>query len=142
MRIMFIDDERRRQQLYVEELELAGHEVVFQENVDPALEMLKDSSNKFDLVVLDISMPPGTSFEFEDTLGGSQTGLPFYDSIRRLRPDQKIVALTNVLDARVSGHLGREDQRLCRLVRKPDMSPFQFAQFVDEFVAGKVSKEG
>jgi CheY-like chemotaxis protein len=136
MRIMFIDDERRRQHLYVEELEENGHEVDFQESVDPALAILCNPANHFDLVVLDISMPPGDSFAFEDTLGGSQTGLPFYDRIRKERPGQKVVALTNVLDARVSEHLGREDPKLCKLVRKPDTLPFQFAQMVEEFVSG------
>ncbi|MFY9622582.1 MAG: response regulator [Pyrinomonadaceae bacterium] len=130
---MFIDDERRRMKLYVEELESNGHEVLFRDNVDSALETLNDLAEHFDLIVLDISMPPGKAFAFEDTIGGSRTGLALYATIRSLQPDLPIVALTNVADRRVADRLQGEDARLCRLVRKPETLPFQFAELVEEF---------
>ena len=136
MRIMFVDDERRRMQLYVEELVDRGHDVLFQDNVDSALATIRDPAERFDLVVLDISMPPGTEYKFEDTVGGTRTGLALYDTIRSVRPELKILALTNVSDPRVAEHFRRADDHLCRLVRKPEFLPIQFADLVGEFVSG------
>lgn len=142
MRIMFIDDDRRRMRKYVEALEGDGHEVLFQDNVDSALATLRSPAEHFDLVVLDISMPAGTAYEFEDTVGGTRTGLPLYDTIRSWRPNLKIVALTNVPpDPSIAKHFSREKDPLCRLVRKPENLPTQFAKLVGEFLAGTNNKD-
>ncbi|MBC8031915.1 MAG: response regulator [Pyrinomonadaceae bacterium] len=135
MRIMFVDDERRRMRLYVEELQDNGHEVLFEDNVDSALAVIEDPTRHFDLLVLDISMPPGETFEFEDTRGGARTGLALYDKIRGLRPDLKIVALTSVAERRVVEQLTRENPRLCLFLRKPENLPFLFAQKVETFLS-------
>ena len=135
MRILFVDDERRRVRLYVQELEKNGHEVVFEDNPDAALKTLQDVSEHFDLLVLDVSLPPSETFKFADTRGGMQTGLPLYDNIRRLRPDLKIVALTNVSSSEVQNRFAQEDPRLCRLYIKPDTLPFRFAEKVREFLS-------
>jgi CheY-like chemotaxis protein len=136
MKIMFIDDEPRRMRVVVEELEEAGHEVLFQDNVDPALAILRDPSQSFDLVIIDISMPSGEEYKFEDTDGGSRTGISLYETIRGLRPDLKIVVFTNVSDRRVAERFTDKDDPLCRFVRKPDILPFQFVELVNEFVNG------
>ena len=135
MRIMFIDDEGRRMRVYVEELEDAGHEIVFQNRVDSALSILRESTEQFDLVVLDISIPSGAEYRFEDTDGGSRTGIALYDTIRSLRPDLKILVFTNVSDPRVAKRFAKENAKLCRFARKPDELPFQFVKMVEEFVA-------
>lgn len=131
MKIMFIDDESRRMGVVVEELRDAGHEVNFQDNVDSALETLREHAGHFDLVILDISMPSGKEYRFEDTDGGSRTGMALYDTIRDAWHDLKIVVFTNVLDLRVREHF--KDAHLCRLVRKPDVLPFQFVELVEKF---------
>jgi CheY-like chemotaxis protein len=133
MKIMFIDDEPRRMQVYVEELEDAGHEVNFQDNVDSALTVLRNRSECFDLVVIDISMPSGAEYKFEDTDGGSRTGIALYDTIRKIWPDLKIMVFTNVSDRRVADRLANEDAQLFRFVRKPDTLPFQFVGLVEGF---------
>src|SRR5882762_3523780 len=117
MRIMFIDDERRRMRVYIEELQDAKHEVLLQDNVDEALEILRKATECFDLIVLDVSMPSGKEYKFEDTNGGSRTGLVLYDTIRHLQPDLKIIVFTNVSDRGVAERFRKEDARLCRFVR-------------------------
>lgn len=136
MKILFIDDDRRRMRNYVDELVDNGFHVVFEDNVDHALTTFRAQSD-FDLVVLDISMNPGKEYKFEDTVGGTRTGLALYDTIRAERPDLRIVALTNVPNPRVAEHFARDSDRLWRLVRKPDVLPRQFASLVGEFVASK-----
>src|SRR5687768_7226861 len=127
MKILFIDDEHRRMRIYVQELEDAGHEVVFEDNVDSGLAALR-KGGPFGLVVLDISMPTGTEYRFEDTDGGSRTGIALYDTIRSLRPDLKVMVFTNVSDHRVAERFAKEDSRLCRFARKPDKLPFQLVE--------------
>lgn len=133
MRILFIDDERQRMEPYVWGLEDDHHEVVFQDKVDSALETLHDPNERFDMAVLDISMPPGTEYEFEETVGGIRTGILLYAKIRSLWPDLKVVALTNVPYERLAKHFEGEDTRLYRFVNKQDKLPIEFAKLVNEF---------
>jgi CheY-like chemotaxis protein len=140
VKLLFIDDDRRRMTKYVDELIENGYEVVFEDNVDLALATLR-SHKDVDLVVLDISMPPGAEYKFEDTVGGTRTGLALYDTIRTERPELRIVALTNVPDPRVAEHFARDNASLWRLVRKPDVLPRQFAEFVGQFLTGKGGEE-
>lgn len=136
MRIMFIDDEPRRMSIYVEELEEAGHEVLFRDNTDSALVTLRDPSEHLDLVVVDISVPPGMEYRFEDTDNGSRTGIALYDTIRKERPGQKVMVFTNVRDPRLAEQFAKEDGRICLFARKPDILPFQLVEMVEEFVSG------
>lgn len=135
MKILFVDDESRRMASVVDELKQQGHQVVFQTSVDPALALLKDQNQQFDLVVLDISMPSGRTFEAEDTDGGARTGFHFYDALREMRPALKIVVYTNVADPGVERHFKGQDQSLCKFVRKPSVLPFQFVEEIERFVA-------
>ena len=138
MRILLIDDDTRRMTKYVNELVDNGYEVVFEDNVDSGLATLLSKGN-FDLVVLDISMPPGSEFKFEDTVGGTRTGLALYDTIRAERPNLPIVVLTNVPDSRLAEHFAKDGDRLCGFVRKPEVLPRQFATFVGQFLTRKDS---
>lgn len=133
MNILFIDDERRRMEPYVIELQLNGHEVVFHDEVDRALYTIQDNTVHFDLVVLDISMPPGESFAHEETREGFRSGLVLYERLRNVRPNLKVIFLTNVSDRRVAERFAMEDPTLCRFVRKPDILPFAFSRLVEEF---------
>jgi CheY-like chemotaxis protein len=119
---------------YVEELKDNKYEVHFEDNVGSAVATIEDPAQQFDLLVLDISMPPGDAFKSADTRGGMRTGLPLYDKIRRLRPDLKIVVLTNVIERGVKERFALEDRRLCRFVSKPDALPFKFAELVGKFL--------
>ena len=59
-RILFVDDEPRWVQLYVDELMFSGFEVTMAQSADKAIKLL--DSQTFDLVILDIMMPPGKHF--------------------------------------------------------------------------------
>lgn len=135
MRILFVDDEFRRMRMYVEELTETGHEVVFKDNVDDALKTLRDESESFDLVIVDISMSPGSEYRFEDTDGGSRTGIALYDTIRHERPGLKVMVFTNVSDRRLAERFAKESARVCRFARKPDILPFQLVEQVQAFVS-------
>lgn len=141
MKILFIDDDRRRMRLYVDELVRSGHEVTFEDNIDQALATFR-SRDDIDLVVLDISMDAGTEYRFEETGGGTRTGLRLYDTIRAERPELRIVVLTNVPTLRIAAHFEQDSHRLWRLVHKPDVLPRQFVSLVGDFSTGKDGEEG
>jgi CheY-like chemotaxis protein len=134
MKVLFVDDDWRRLERHVDELRDRGYTVTFESQVDPAIAILRDSANYFDLIILDISMPPGKEMFFQDTVGGTRTGVALYDLVRNLRPNVKIIALTNVPDKGVANYFHNEDPNLCRFVRKPEALPFRFGELVSEFL--------
>jgi CheY-like chemotaxis protein len=135
MRIMFIDDESRRMKMYVDELEESGHTVSFQSSVDSALATLREEGGRLDLVVIDVSISPGMEYKYEDTDGGTRTGIALYATIRRDWPDLKVMVFTNVPDSRLAEKFSNEDSRVCLFARKPDILPFQLVEMVEEFVS-------
>lgn len=135
MRMLFIDDEERRMMPVVEELKFAGHDVIFKAQVDSAVELINNQNEEFDLVVIDVSMPPGQKFQAEDTYGGARTGIHLYNLLRIARPKVKIIVLTNVADRGVEEHFRRENPALCRFIRKPSILPFQFVEEIENFVS-------
>jgi CheY-like chemotaxis protein len=137
MRVLFIDDEKRRMAPVIEEFQSLHHTIQFQDTVDGALKLIRNSAEQFDVVVMDISMASGQEFLREETDGGARTGILLYEAIRQERPGQKIAVFTNVSDPRVADRFMSEDHRLCRFVRKPDVLPFQFVEEIEKFVASK-----
>jgi CheY-like chemotaxis protein len=130
--ILFVDDEPRRMQLFVEELEACGFHVSFERDAETALAVFRLPDRRFDLIVLDISMPAGGEFAHEDTHQGLRTGLYLYDKIRLVTKEVPVVILTNVADRRVSERFDR--QMNCWFFRKSDMLPFQFAEQVSQIL--------
>ena len=108
---------------YVKELDLSGYQVVFIADVDAALEFFEENRNLIDLLILDIMMPPGSSFKDEDTQLGLRTEVHFYERIRRVTSDLPIIILTNVSDERVAERFAAENK--CWFLRKEDFFPFQ-----------------
>lgn len=95
--ILFVDDEKRRMKSYVEELENSGYEVEFESDVDSALKNFKNNKDKIDLVILDIMMPAGDSFNNTQTENGLKTGICLYQEIRKQKEIIPIIILTNII---------------------------------------------
>lgn len=124
--ILIIDDEAREMDSYVRELKLSGYRVVFQKDVDDALEFLRQNLQDIRLVILDIMMPPGKAFKGENTRDGLRTGMFFYGRIREMAPDLPVVILTNVRDERVAKRFHKENR--CWFLRKEDYLPFELVE--------------
>ena len=134
MKILFIDDEKRRMEPVVEELELLQkHKVIFEYEVDSAVKLIEDTTKEFDVFIIDVSMPPGREFRGEDTYGGARTGVHLYDLIRKTRPNAKVVILTNVADRGLAERFGKEDPSLCRFIRKASILPFELVEEIEKF---------
>lgn len=130
--ILFVDDEKREMDSYVQELELSRYEVSFQTDVDVALNVFDEEFNRIDLLILDIMMPPGSSFDNSETEMGVRTGVRFYERIRERTTDLPVVILTNVSDEGVRERFCGESK--CWFLRKEDYLPFQLAEEVEKIV--------
>lgn len=131
--ILFIDDEGRRMDSYVRELELSKYDVSFQYNVDVSLAFFEKNLPQIDLIILDIMMPPGSSFKDVDTNLGLRTGVRFYEKIRQKAPELPVIILTNVSDEQLAERFREEEK--CRFLRKEDYLPFELVQQVDEVIS-------
>ena len=130
--ILFIDDELRQMENYIEELRLSGHEVEFKNNVDDALIFLEINIAKLKIIILDIMMPPGKLFQNGDVEYGLRTGVKFYRKIRTLSNKIKVVVLTNVSDEKVAEQF--QNEKNCWFFPKEEILPYQLAEKVRAIV--------
>jgi len=120
-KILFVDDEPRWTATYVDELQADGYEVHQEIDVDNALQFFKENRNQIVLLILDIMMPPGSSFTNGETQMGMRTGECFYDTIREMTPKLHVIILTNVSNEKVKEKFDQE--RYCTFLRKPETFP-------------------
>src|SRR5258708_35322395 len=114
--IVFVDDEPRLVESYVDELKAAGFEVSVQGSFDKAAAFVDDNSSRINLVILDIMAPPGRIFRTVDTEEGLTTGLRFYERLRQQLPSVPMIVLTNASDPMVAETVGRNAR--CLFLRK------------------------
>jgi CheY-like chemotaxis protein len=99
------------------------------ESADEAIEVL-NSSRDLELVVLDVMMPPGKTFEREEHQEGLVTGFLLRERIRQVRPELPLVFLTN------SMRIGWNDARGVGFVfDKAETPPFEFVAKVKRFLS-------
>jgi CheY-like chemotaxis protein len=101
--ILFIDDEARRMKSYVEELKFSGYEVEFKSDVDSALAFFTTNEGHTALIILDVMMPTGLSFnDIASAEHGLRTGVSFHDKIRQSNSNIPMIVLTNVGQSDIS----------------------------------------
>jgi len=134
--ILFVDDEPRRMDSFVQELRYSGYEVEFQQDVDSAFRYIQKNAEKLDLIILDILMPPGEITREMDTDFGLRTGICFLDIVKKNFPSIPIFVLTNTyvnddpwFNENITG-----DKKV-RLLYKMDLLPFELAEKVQDILA-------
>lgn len=125
--ILFVDDEPRWTQFYIEELEACGYVVVFKSGVDEAWQYLKQEPLPT-LLILDVMMPPGKDMTDEETRVGLRTGERFYEKIRQLSFDLPVFILTNVNDAGLKERFHQEQH--CTFLGKIETLPHELSEMV------------
>lgn len=132
-RILFIDDELcpGQQQpsgnymwYYTVALKDADYDVVEVLGPDDALAELANKDQHFDLVILDIMMPPGNAYKDDDTRNGLRTGVLLARRIENDWPKLPILVLTNVLEPEALDAL-KALPSVKRILTKPKYTPFQ-----------------
>jgi CheY-like chemotaxis protein len=96
VKILFVDDERTPTDYFVNALR-ADHDVRFvKKAVEARKEVTKAEGFGYDVVILDIMMPPGPyAAESPD---GLRTGLYILRDLRLRHPEIPVIALTNAVD--------------------------------------------
>ena len=96
-----------------------GLDYVFSNNNAEAMDLLQDSTQRFDLIMQDLQRPPGECLEGIETADGELTGLVFYEHcVRKVRPALPCVFVTAIADHPfVQNEISRLG--LCRAVSKP-----------------------
>jgi CheY-like chemotaxis protein len=130
--ILFVDDERREMDSYARELDLSGHKVEFETDVDSALKAFDEKLSQIKLLILDIMMPPSSSFKEVNTESGLRTGIHFYDRIREKAPELPVIILTNVSNEGVAQKF--RGRKKCWFFRKEDFLPHQLAEEVGKIL--------
>lgn len=129
--ILFIDDETRRMDSYVQELILSKFDVTFKQDVDEALAFFEEYYKQINLIILDIMMPPGETFKDVDV--GLRTGVYFYEKIRPVAPNLPVIIFTNVPVEKLGNRFLSEKN--CWVLRKKDCLPFEMVQQIKQILS-------
>ena len=98
MRILWIDDDEWKSLPLKETLELHGHEIRFCPDCEEGYKELQKNPENYDVLMLDVMMPPSSMFENKDNNSGDITGLLFYKHIRNSLKELPILIYTVVRD--------------------------------------------
>ncbi len=129
--ILFVDDERRRMRSYVEAIELSHYQVKFESDVDDALNFFEKNCDQLKLLILDVMMPTGNSFDDEQTNDGLRTGICFYQKVRQLNRNIPVIIFTNFRN----NELTNIESEKTLVFHKDGVLPFELASNVDRILA-------
>ncbi len=130
--ILFVDDEKRRMENYIMELEESGYSVKLCTDVDDALYFLTEHSKRIELIILDIMMPPGKSFNLDDTQMGFRTGIRFYEKIREVNKTLPVIIFTHVADPNIAEKFYTEKN--CWFFRKINLLEFELVEEINNIL--------
>lgn len=131
--ILFVDDEPRGIDSFIEELRLSGYPVISKDDIDSAEQYLQQHHDKIQLVILDIMMPPGGTLIAKDTDNGMKTGILFRNQIRSKFPDMPIILFTNFRpDAQLKQEINDDPKSL--LLQKYNYLPFELVEEIEKFL--------
>lgn len=92
-RILLIDDDPFFMRQHIDYLKAEEFDVLHITSVESALQAAESGAEAFDVVILDIMMPPG-KYGKESTEGGIRTGIRLLEELRKLLPVIPIIVLT------------------------------------------------
>lgn len=118
---------------YVRELTGNGHRVDVANSVDKAAQL--HLSQEFDLVILDVMMPPGKLLANEDTGNGVFTGLVLAKRIREKCPDLPIILLSNVAGKTLEFQVVLEQGIVTMALSKLQTTPSDLASIISNEIS-------
>src|SRR4030095_436832 len=94
--ILFVEEQEASADLYYDEMKRKSLPVHLFLSVDDAWQFLSEKAAPLDVAILDVMMPPGRLLQDVDTSDGLNTGLRFYELLRRHYPAVPVFLLTNL----------------------------------------------
>lgn len=137
-RVMLVDDECCPGQkepngiymwYYAQALRDADFEVTEVISPDDALLEMAAEGASFDLIVLDIMMPPGEAYKEVNTLEGLRTGVFLGRTLQESYPDLPVVVLTNLANPQILNQV-KELTNVKATFSKSYCPPFELAREV------------
>jgi CheY-like chemotaxis protein len=128
--IVFIDDDRRYIQDYIEELRSFGYDALQQYNVDEALDFVVKKQTEIKLVVLDMMIPSGERLKDKDKDHGRRTGELFLVELEKVigKIPFPCIFFTHVnID-----HLNSKFN--CQKLQKEEYTPYELAKEINELM--------
>ena len=99
--ILFIDDDYKRASSHIEFLKFGGYGVKAISAAHEALKEFENNKDKYDIIILDIMLPPSDSMTREETEFGRHTGLILLKKIREISKRIPIIILTVSNDIKI-----------------------------------------
>lgn len=128
-KLLFLEPDTHQALPFVRAFADVGFQVTRTKTVATTLEAL--DSKAFQGAVLDVMVPPGSSFSALETEGGFKTGLALGHRIREKNQNLPIVALTHSSDPEVSRWFSRDN---ALYLQKHSTSPTQAARLIKRFL--------
>jgi CheY-like chemotaxis protein len=114
---------------YARALRDRGFELTEVNSTDNALDQL--ARNTFDLILLDVMMPPGKCLTDADTAWGVRTGVVLADRLAQAHPQIPVIILTNVANPATLQAL-RGKPNVKRILQKTDYLPSAVPEEINE----------
>ena len=130
--ILMIDDEKRTLDSYLDELQMSKFQVRSELSADAGFRFMEEHANELKLLILDVMMPSGGSFNEEETERGLTTGVRFYERVRASNEQLPIIILTNRVDAGIRRFFEKDPH--CRFFEKEELLPFELADVVRDVI--------
>lgn len=128
--VFFIDDDRRLIQRYARAVADRNYNVHLEYDVDKALAYARETP-QIDVIVWDMVMPPGKSFESQESEGGLETGRFLYKELRSIHPQALFILLSGHVTEYDKQSFHHPDQR-SHIFVKLTTSPESLAEFIAE----------
>lgn len=128
--VFFIDDDRRLIQRYASAVAGHNYSVHLEYDVDKALAYARATPH-IDVIVWDMVMPPGESFESQESEGGLETGRFLYEELRKIHPAALFILLSGHVSEYDKQAFHHPDQR-SHIFVKLTTSPESLAEFIAE----------
>lgn len=116
---------------YAQSLRDLGYEVVETNSADRAFEIL--TTQRFDLFLVDLMMPPGKLFAVAETDAGLRTGVVVAERLAETHPDTPVVILTMVANPS-SIKLLRNNRNVKGILHKNEYLPSAVAEEIKEIL--------
>ena len=140
LRILFIENQAYDMEIYSNPFEEdENYELETAYDIYQARDFVQgENLKRFDLVILDVMMPPGDLYNMAETNKGLLTGLCFFDEYFEKKPSRKPVPVI-LLTAAAGDTLkkirdyNRTKPQIINLLNKSNSSPMDLKVFVDEW---------
>ncbi len=128
--VLWLDDQFHFLEEYQEELSSDKRlDMVFVDDVDQAIEKLRDPGFRLDLMIWDMMVPHG-SLGAQETEGGLHTGQVIYKIFRDRFPVAPAILFTNVTDPNLLSRYDQGSEVHSWVFQKRDLFPEELAAHV------------